>query len=804
MIGYSELTTMMVLALGAAVGTYSLAAALAYKLNQFHFAHLAPERLSSLLARTLNSLFLFLAVSFFLVLIIANNINYESFNMFGMDFALFSQTIWNSMRGRLFASTIAVDAPILLGQRFPPILISVVPLYALLGDRSLIVLPALAAVAGAFPLYWFARKQLGYGLGFLITLMYFFSPAIQHVGLGQFYEIVLTLPLLMFATTFLLRRRYVPFLVCLSMALLCKEEVAFIAVGFGLYILVVQKQRFLGLSLTIASLLWGIVLLEFVIPYFHGGGVYYYFGGSALWKVDPYGYLGNNIIEIGHTLFLRPDVVAQHLLIPAKTGVVLTVLVIFGFFPFVGIEVSALALPTLAYTLLSDSYGQYELWVHHYDPIYPFFFLGTVIGVRRILHIIHGNPKTVARPRLALAMAIGIFLLVIGISAYTFLAPWPFKGFNGLSVHARDLEAGNLAKMIPENASVLTQSEIAPRVAQRKYIYIMTGIPCYGLADYLFADRARPWYGYREGAWTDVLSREYFETMVDKDDYILAKRVAPVNSLLASFGNRITLVGYTLNISATIQGGQSLRPIATWRVDDKMQSRYLVEIHVVDDTGHLWAADDREPGDGYCTTDQLDKGQTVSDQYDLKLPPFMPAGTYQLLISVVDKTTGEYLEATSRIGDSIGSDLRIASLPVSKNKGAFEASQLQIQQPFYVDMQEMRLLGYIPIRQTITPGELLNVGLYWKARGKPQGDYFAAVQLRKLAGENVFEHVARPAKGTYSTLEWNAGEVLLDWHDFELPRDIAPGEYQVVISLRDKANNRVLGEAEISAISIMR
>jgi hypothetical protein len=114
----------------------------------------------------------------------------------------------------------------------------------------------------------------------------------------------------------------------------------------------------------------------------------------------------------------------------------------------------------------------------------------------------------------------------------------------------------------------------------------------------------------------------------------------------------------------------------------------------------------------------------------------------------------------------------------------------------------MRFLGFVPPRDTATPGDLFQVGLFWRARAKPQGDYAAAVQLRDASGAVVFEQAARPANGTYPTTEWDAGEVLLDWHDFSLPKEIAAGEYQIWVVLHDTATRHTIGETRISSISI--
>jgi uncharacterized membrane protein len=250
------------------------------------------------------------------------------------DFGLFDQVIWNSLHGHLFENTFFYDAPMLLGQRFSPILLALVPLYALLPNpHALAIVPPIAITLGALPLYWFARGRLGHLIAFVVTLAYFLSPGIQSLALAHFYEIMIALPLLMFATFFLLDRRYVPFLICLGVALLCKEEVGFIAAGFGLYIAVVQRRASLGVSLTLVSVLWTGSLLFAVIPHFQGRSAYYYIGGTN--RSQYYDYLGKNLAEVATTILTRPDIVARSLLIPDKISAVLWLLFPLGLLPLV-------------------------------------------------------------------------------------------------------------------------------------------------------------------------------------------------------------------------------------------------------------------------------------------------------------------------------------------------------------------------------------------------------------------------------------------------------------------------------------
>ncbi len=119
------------------------------------------------------------------------------------------------------------------------------------------------------------------------------------------------------------------------------------------------------------------------------------------------------------------------------------------------------------------------------------------------------------------------------------------------------------------------------------------------------------------------------------------------------------------------------------------------------------------------------------------------------------------------------------------------------------DMGDMRLLGYVPPRQSLKPGELLDIGLYWRALKQPSNDYFVTIQLRDATGRVAFEQFSRPAHDTYPTTRWDEGEVLLDWHEVEIPGEIMPSMYQVWVLLRDAQTNQSIGAASLVEIGIM-
>jgi len=228
-------------------------------------------------------------------------------------------------------------------------------------------------------------------------------------------------------------------------------------------------------------------------------------------------------------------------------------------------------------------------------------------------------------------------------------------------------------------------------------------------------------------------------------------------------------------------------------------------VRLLDQAGHIWAYDEREPQEGNLPTNLWTPGQFVGDQYTLSLPIAMPPGDYQIVIAVFDPASNRHLIARDATGRVLGETIVLETVRIEKNKVSVTASdlqkQFQLEHPFFVDMQEIRLIGFKPIPQTIAAGQTLSIGVYWRAREKPRGDYLVSMQLLDTSGRIALEHRAHPAAGAYPTTEWDAGEVLLDWHELVLPSEMKVGEYSVRVVLKDIGSGTILGEATLAQIS---
>lgn len=595
----------------------------------------------TILRRMAGILFFIIAFVYIFVFGALSILRHMSFHSGGYDLGIFDQVVWNSLRGRLFENSIMIDSPSFLGHHFSPILLALVPLYAVWSDpRALLIVQTIALATAACPLYWWARQRLGTTLALIVSAVYFLSPSLQSVNLFEFHEIALATPLLSFAVYFLLRQRYSPFLICLTLALLVKEEIAFIAVAFGLFIFLVQRQRIMGLGLTVVGMVWAIATIQYVIPYFHGTayGQYYF--------VERYLYLGETVPEIVTTAVTQPGLVLQHLLVPSKIEFVLHLLVPLIFSPLIGIEVFALALPSFGYILIGDNAFQNSIRFQYTAPLLPFVFFATTIGLERLM-----RARFLIRDQSMRYRFWGVTIITAGILNYFFQSAGPLgRHFDPtlymITAHTR--LGYELMRQIPADASLMAESNFVPHLSQRVSVYQASVVPDLRKIDYLLIDKTLSIHREYEMIWQDIVPSPFFETIIEQDGYLL-KRRAPyqfAHALVHQFDQRISLLGYTLESNLPAQRGGTISLVLVWRADQDIREHYIIFVHLVDAHETTWTQGDREPANGWFRTDRWNAGDIIPDRYTLELPENIPPGEYQILVGLYNAANGERLRTS--------------------------------------------------------------------------------------------------------------------------------------------------------------
>lgn len=308
-------------------------------------------------------------------------LRHRSYHSFGFDLAVYDQPIWNTTQGRILESTMTGANPIphsQLSDHFSPVYLLLVPFYLVYPHpETLLVLQTLALAAGAWPVYLLARLRLPQGYAAMWVLVFLLFIPLAWINMYDFHEVAFAVAPLGFALYFLERGRRLLFVVFLLFTFFVKEEMTLIGAGFGLYALIGKRDWKLGAGVLAASLAAFALLIQVVIPFFGHGGSYTYF---ALRYAD----VGGSPLAIVRTLVTNPVRIARALVQAKK---IYFLIAIFG--PVLGLTALAgwaaiLALPTLAYLLLSSYEPEYSFSTQYAAPLIPLVVGTSIIGLSRV------------------------------------------------------------------------------------------------------------------------------------------------------------------------------------------------------------------------------------------------------------------------------------------------------------------------------------------------------------------------------------------------------------------------------------
>ncbi len=604
------------------------------------------DRLAARLTpRTTRAILVGLVVAYCAVFGALSLLRHEAFHSKGYDLGIFSQVIWNTARGQLYQTTLYPNAySNFLGVHFAPVLALLAPLYWLFPDaRVLLVFQTVVLALGVLPVYWLARQQLPAPLPLLLSLAYLLLPSLHFVNLFDFHPIALVIPLLSFATYGLLQRRYGLFAAFLGLALLCQEEVAFIAVGLGLYLLLAQRRP-VGAALAGGGLLWGYALVSWVIPAL---------GASAVQReysfLVRYGYLGDNVGEIVQTLLTRPVHVLARVCTEPRLRFVLHALVPFGLTPVIGLDVLALAGIPVAYLLLSAYDPMYSIQWHYTSPVIPFVALAAVIGCARLVR---------RWPSSGFRWALAGFILTTSVGHYLAVSPGPLGAYFDPDLYAvatpRATAARAALALIPAGSPAMAQSNLVPHLSERALVRLYPETPDLNEVEYVVCDPGGHIYGFlsHDELFLNMErldANPYYERIFDRDGITVFRRrdFTPPVVRRVDFGDTLALLGYELTAE-----GDVVRATLYWRSRRAMDTHYKYFVHLVDREGRVVAQDDREPGNWrYPTTDWM-PGETVPERYEFALPAGTNSQDCRLRVGVYATETGARLPFTGSAGET--------------------------------------------------------------------------------------------------------------------------------------------------------
>ncbi|MEV6398877.1 DUF2079 domain-containing protein [Streptomyces sp. NPDC051907] len=374
----------------------------------------------------------------------------------GFDLGIFTQAVHGYANFGALRSDLKGWGFNLYGDHFHPILVLLVPFYWLRpGAQTLLVAQAALLAVATVPLARLAARRLGRAGGHAVAAAYGLSTGVQGALAFDFHEVAFAAPLLAYSLTALAEGRYRAATWWALPLLAVKEELALTVAVIGL-VLVVRRQRRLGLALFGAGLLCFAVVVGALIPAFNPNDAYPYFSvASGEGDLSDVRGLAQRLAAAPKLMFLPSEKTTTLLLLGALTcGLA------------VGSPLALVALPNICVRFLSDSPLYWGTGLQYNLTLMPILFAAAL----------DAQPKW-ARSTRPLVRGLGRHTAAALLVAAAPLAPTahlqnfllhPVTAFT-TTPHARAAHA--LMRRIPDGAVVEATNNLAPHLAHRTRVF---------------------------------------------------------------------------------------------------------------------------------------------------------------------------------------------------------------------------------------------------------------------------------------------------------------------------------------------
>jgi len=250
----------------------------------------------------------------------------------------------------------------------------------------------------------------------------------------------------------------------------------------------------------------------------------------------------------------------------------------------------------------------------------------------------------------------------------------------------------------------------------------------------------------------------------------------------------------------TVPSGDYTWVVLRWQALNDLPTDYKVALYLLDERERLVSQIDKILLSNHMhLTSDWEPGQVEIDYYSLPSLPATAPGDYHVELAVYDPATMRRLAILDSNGSHIGHSYRLGKLEITRSSSppAVEPGQRVTGGTM---APEVRLLGYDLARRELSPGDTVEVALYWQALCDVQHDYMVLAQVRDDEGRVWGEEESRPAYGRYPTTEWERDEIIRDWHDVPIKAETPNGDYRLYVGMRE--GDELIGEVGLGNIHV--
>jgi uncharacterized membrane protein len=397
--------------------------------------------------------------AFFIVFTTVALHRYWQYAVWQYDFGIFYSAISAVAQGREpLIDHYVFSGKNILGDHFHPIIFLVSPFLLLYsGGETLLVVQTLFVTLSGLFVYLTAKELFKNDLEAFPTLIIYLSFIGLHNALiSQFHELaLLPLPLAIFFYG-MVKKNLHWYMLGLTGVLLTKETLFIIPAWFGVLMALTYRGRWrkIGATTVLACVGYGFVVIRFIIPYFLGSD-YFYLSGSA-----------NNLSAF------QLDALSIKTIVKTFAS--------YGFIPLLSPET---LLPLISNWLSRTArYGNFDLGAHYNAEIAPTLILSFMYGWQRVKKIVGKKFQL----KYALAV-LSVFCFLY--SSLVLKSPILLFTNNAFYKHTQNFAfLDTLIAAIPRDGSVMAQTNIAAKIADRPNVYMLRDSYAEFDPDYIVVD----------------------------------------------------------------------------------------------------------------------------------------------------------------------------------------------------------------------------------------------------------------------------------------------------------------------------
>jgi len=249
------------------------------------------------------------------------------------------------------------------------------------------------------------------------------------------------------------------------------------------------------------------------------------------------------------------------------------------------------------------------------------------------------------------------------------------------------------------------------------------------------------------------------------------------------FGDSITLVDYLLD-QRSANPGDTLNLLLLLRAVKPMTHNYVVAVRLVDAQGGVIWEHQGWPA-GAPTSTWVVARRIWYDHHTPTLPPATPPGLYRLELYFTDPDSHAKLPARRmNTGESAGEIVPLTYIQVDSSLIA-PAHPLTDRAEF--DGQIALVGSNLAMQEERAPDAALLITLVWRALTQPAQNYTGFVQLLDAQGQLVAQQDHPLTHNFIPATLWEPGLTIADEYQIDLPTDLKPGSYRLIVGIYDAA-----------------